>query len=267
MTGSPDPIPADSTPAGVDAEAIRRIGERDGGKLLLQMLGIWLEATPPRLARLRAATEGADPRSAEREFHSIRSSALQIGFEGVAELAGEGERMAASAAGDSLPDIALEVATVCGRIRPWAEGLVLETSPSAGASPAGTSGDGPTTRLAVVEDNEDNRVLVRALLAGRYDLDEYRTGGEALTGLEANPPDLVLLDVSLPGMDGLELLGRIRRLAPFAGIPVIALTAFALEGARERLLGEGFDDYIPKPILDEADLIDPIERLLRSRDR
>ena len=68
--------------------------------------------------------------------------------------------MAASAAGDSLPDIALEVATVCGRIRPWAEGLVLETSPSAGASPAGTSGDGPTTRLAVVEDNEDNRVLV-----------------------------------------------------------------------------------------------------------
>lgn len=117
-------------------------------------------------------------------------------------------------------------------------------------------------RVAVVEDNADNRLLVSAILEGRYDLTEYASGSDALAGLAARPPDLILLDISLPEMDGTEVLRRIRAQAALARLPVIALTAHAMAGDRERYLAEGFDDYVTKPILDEDVLLGAIERLL-----
>lgn len=117
-------------------------------------------------------------------------------------------------------------------------------------------------RIAVVEDNADNRLLVSAILDGRYALREYASGAEALAGLEAQPPELVLLDISLPEMDGTEVLRRIRGHAALRHLPVIALTAHAMAGDRERYLAAGFDDYVTKPILDESLLLSAIARLL-----
>ena len=106
-------------------------------------------------------------------------------------------------------------------------------------------------RIAVIEDNPDNRLLLQALLDDKYDLDEYEDGPRALAGMGASPPALVLLDISLPGMDGSEVLRRLRATPPLAKIPVIALTAHAMSGDRERFLAEGFDGYVTKPIVDE----------------
>src|SRR6266550_829264 len=86
------------------------------------------------------------------------------------------------------------------------------------------------TTIAVVEDNADNRLLLQAILDGDYDLVEYDNGIDALAGLSASLPDLVLLDISLPGMDGNEILARIRADERLCALPVIALTAHAMAG-------------------------------------
>ena len=116
--------------------------------------------------------------------------------------------------------------------------------------------------LAVVEDNADNRLLLTAMLGDRYQIVEYDNGPDALSGLARKLPDLVLLDISLPGMDGNEILAEIRRDGRMRHLPVIALTAHAMAGDRERFLDAGFNDYITKPIVDESLLVNAIERWL-----
>lgn len=117
------------------------------------------------------------------------------------------------------------------------------------------------TLIGIIEDNEDNCVLLRALLEEHYDLEVYSDGPSALARVGRDRPALVLLDVSLPGMDGVEVLGRLRSQPGLGNLPAIALTAHALEGDRERLLAAGFDDYVSKPIVDERLLYAAIERL------
>jgi CheY-like chemotaxis protein len=116
----------------------------------------------------------------------------------------------------------------------------------------------------VVEDNADNRLLVRAILEDSYVIIEFDSGSAALTGLNDARPDLILLDISLPEMDGTEVLRAIRADAELSALPVIALTAHAMAGDRERFLAQGFDDYLTKPIMDENVLIGSIERLLEG---
>lgn len=115
-------------------------------------------------------------------------------------------------------------------------------------------------QIAVVEDNPDNRLLVRVILEPLYGVTEYEDGFAALAGLRQERPDLVVLDVSLPELDGTEVLRRLRADAGLRDLPVIALTAHAMSGDREKFLAEGFDDYVTKPIVDEALLLQAIER-------
>jgi two-component system, cell cycle response regulator DivK len=120
------------------------------------------------------------------------------------------------------------------------------------------------TTIAIVEDNADNRLLLQAILDDRYELVEYENGVDALAGLAASLPDLVLLDISLPGMDGNEILSRIRADRALQKLPVIALTAHAMSGDREKYLAAGFNDYITKPIVDESLLLSAIDRWLAA---
>jgi CheY-like chemotaxis protein len=123
------------------------------------------------------------------------------------------------------------------------------------------------TTIAVVEDNADNRLLLHALLDGPYEIVEYENGSDALAGLRAARPDVVLLDISLPGMDGNEILANIRADNSLRTLPVIALTAHAMTGDREKYLANGFDDYVTKPIVDETILVRAIERGLARAGR
>ncbi|MCU0771001.1 MAG: response regulator [Verrucomicrobia bacterium] len=117
-------------------------------------------------------------------------------------------------------------------------------------------------RIAVVEDNPDNRLLVQVILEPYYAVVEYETGSAALEGLPREKADVVLLDISLPEMDGIEVLRRLRENPALSRLPVIALTAHAMSGDREKYLAAGFDDYVSKPILDEQVLLDAIHRHL-----
>ena len=119
-------------------------------------------------------------------------------------------------------------------------------------------------RIAVIEDNPDNRLLLRAILEERYEITDYESGFEALNRLPAQTPDLVLLDISLPGMDGTEVLKKIRAETALSRLPVIALTAHAMSGDREKYISLGFDNYVAKPIVDETILLDAIEGALKK---
>ena len=118
-------------------------------------------------------------------------------------------------------------------------------------------------KIAVVEDNPDNRLLVQALLEEFYEISEFETGVDAVAGLLHDRPDLVLLDISLPEMDGTEVLRWMRGQEELKDTPVIALTAHAMAGDREKFLSLGFNDYLTKPIIDENLLLESIARCLK----
>jgi two-component system, cell cycle response regulator DivK len=103
--------------------------------------------------------------------------------------------------------------------------------------------------ILVVEDNERNLKLLRDVLeyAG-YDVRVARTGEDGVTLAVKEPPDLVLMDLQLPGIDGMEDLRQLRASPRTAGIPVVAVTAQAMKQDRERVLEAGFDGYVEKPI-------------------
>ena len=119
-------------------------------------------------------------------------------------------------------------------------------------------------KIALVEDNADNRLLVQVVLGDLFDVSSYENGQEALAGFTTDKPDVVLLDISLPELDGNEVLRRIRADPATAHLPVIALTAHAMTGDREKYLASGFDEYVTKPILDEKVLIETIQRVLSN---
>ena len=106
-----------------------------------------------------------------------------------------------------------------------------------------------TARILVVEDNPLNLKLIRDVLqfAG-YHVIGAASGEEGLQAAEADPPDLVLMDLQLPGIDGTETLHRMRRGVLPTGTPVVAVTAFAMAADRERVALAGFDGHIEKPI-------------------
>jgi CheY-like chemotaxis protein len=103
--------------------------------------------------------------------------------------------------------------------------------------------------ILYVEDNFHNRRIVRKILNSRnYTVLEAEDGISGLEKIRASKPPLILLDISLPGMDGLEVLARIREDQELQKTPVIALTASAMRGDRERFLAAGCDDYLSKPV-------------------
>ena len=119
--------------------------------------------------------------------------------------------------------------------------------------------------ILVVEDNERNMKLVRDVLrASGYRTLEATTGEEAIELAEAHVPALVLMDVQLPGIDGASALARLRSAERTTAIPVVAVTAQAMEGDRQRFLDAGFDGYLPKPV-DVIELVAAVRGLCGDR--
>jgi two-component system cell cycle response regulator DivK len=113
--------------------------------------------------------------------------------------------------------------------------------------------------VLIVEDNEKSMKLLRdVLVATGYSTLEATTGEDAVSLALSQTPALVLMDVQLPGIDGVEALVRLRRDARTETIPVLALTAQAMDGDRERFLEAGFDGYLSKP-MDVVELLRTVE--------
>ena len=119
----------------------------------------------------------------------------------------------------------------------------------------------PLKKILIVEDVEMNRDLLVQLLEDRYQVVEAANGEQGLELARREQPDLILLDISLPEMDGYEVARRLRADPVLGRIPLIAVTAHAMAGDRQRTLEQGFDDYLAKPI-DEEQLWAKIENHL-----
>jgi two-component system cell cycle response regulator DivK len=118
--------------------------------------------------------------------------------------------------------------------------------------------------IMVAEDNAINRELIREILEARdYKVIEASDGEEAFERIVASKPDLLLTDIHMPALDGFGLIRRIRNDSTLSALPVIALTAFAMDGDREKAILNGFNGYVTKPI-NMVLLTNEIERCLEA---
>ena len=121
------------------------------------------------------------------------------------------------------------------------------------------------SKVLIAEDNPVNRELLRELLETRgYTVIEACDGQEALHQIEKTQPDILLLDLGMPVMDGFTTLQNIRRNPALANLPVLAVTAYTMQGDRERVLSAGFDGYLSKPI-NAGVLLQEMENLLARK--
>lgn len=118
-------------------------------------------------------------------------------------------------------------------------------------------------KILVVEDVDFNRELVVQLLEDDYEVIEAVNGQEGVELAEQERPDLILMDLSLPVMDGWEATRRLKANDDLCSIPVIALTAHAMAGDEEKALAAGCDDYLVKP-LDEEELLAKIAKCIKE---
>ncbi len=118
-------------------------------------------------------------------------------------------------------------------------------------------------RILVIEDNPDNLLSIRAVLKDRYTIIEATDGEKGLKAVLPDPPDLILLDISLPGMDGYAVVKEIKGDEKANRTPVIALTAHAMKGDREKAVSAGCNDYLSKPV-DPVEILETIEKWLEK---
>ena len=119
-----------------------------------------------------------------------------------------------------------------------------------------------TARILLVEDNEDNRALMQYLLQARgYEPLLARSGAEGIELAVEHRPELILMDIQMPEMDGFEAAAEIRKRDGFTRTPMVAVTALAMVGDKERVLTGGFNGYIEKPLTAES-FVDHVEAYL-----
>jgi two-component system cell cycle response regulator DivK len=119
-------------------------------------------------------------------------------------------------------------------------------------------------RILYIEDNPENRMLMRrVLMAEGYEVEEANDGQAGMQKAAESPPDLILMDINLPEIDGYEVTARLKQLPNMSGVPIIAVTANVMKGDREKTLAAGCDGYIQKPI--DIDLLpSQIESFLKK---
>lgn len=239
--------PEDPRPAGddLDREAVARIESLGGGELVSQIFGLVLEQGPARVVGAWDGYRRGDLPAVRLAAHSLCSSAGNVGAMRLLALAREVEALAVAPTMAEIPTGEMETALgaledewgrIQGLLEAWREQPVKR-------------------RLALVEDNFENRLLARLILTPFYEVAEYETGGAALAAFAEAVPELVLLDLSLPDMDGTEMLALVRASPRLCRLPVVAFTAYASAEERGRFLAQGFDGYIAKPITDKSAML------------
>ncbi len=137
-----------------------------------------------------------------------------------------------------------------------------EEKKNAGAALEASAG-ARLAKILIAEDDEFSRAAVRMMLENRYHLTFAKDGREAVEKYFSGRPDIVLMDIMMPNMDGYQAFEAIKKKADKPLVPIIALTAKAMKNDRDELLAHGFTDYIPKPIDDEM-LVKTIDRYLQT---
>lgn len=121
------------------------------------------------------------------------------------------------------------------------------------------------TRLVLVEDDQDNLEAFSILLGEKYVVCGYASAAEALQAIDAAKPDVLVLDIGMQPVDGMQCLKTIRATPGYRDTPAVALTGFARDVERQSFLDSGFQAVVVKPVLDHGELIAVIDRLVNSR--
>jgi type II secretory ATPase GspE/PulE/Tfp pilus assembly ATPase PilB-like protein/ActR/RegA family two-component response regulator len=212
--------------------------------------GTQRERTPPRLVEEEPVSPPPGPPVGLDEDAASGSPVPGSTGEETTSVDGEGdetpEALIAAAAGDLSGDAPARVEPTGG-----VEGGPAESEEPAPAGPPAylaDPGDGEP-RILVVDDDPEDLLLVRTLLSKHgYTVDEARDGGEALAAIEKRPPTLVVLDLEMPGLDGREVLARLRSAEETVSLPVVVLTGSPDPEDEYRLMEGGADDYLRKPL-------------------
>jgi CheY-like chemotaxis protein len=121
-------------------------------------------------------------------------------------------------------------------------------------------------RILYIEDNFQNRRLVKRLLTKKgYEIIEAEDGLQGIAVAAREKPNLILMDINLPGIDGMEATSRLKSSPDLAHIPIVAVTAQAMRGDRERIMASGCDDYLQKPI-DNEQLVNTVRKFIGTPD-
>ncbi len=232
--------------------ALARLDRMGGRALVGDVVAAFRRHGPARAREAREACAGGDADRLARSVHSLRSSAGQLGADDLAALCARLEILGgAGAVAEAFP--------LTSRLMADVDELLRDLESRAGEA---MEEDRRRRVVGVVEDNDDTRLILRKILEPYYEVDECGDGHAALDRFTRRPPDAILLDISLPGMDGPAVLAGLRAHPALRTVPVAALTAHAMAGDREAFLARGFDEYVSKPILDEEDLLRVVRHLL-----
>lgn len=154
---------------------------------------------------------------------------------------------------------------------PWGEGQPIKTGKDAETSipvqvlDEPVTIDGQPVKILLAEDNMSNVLTIQEYLSDRgFEVAVAHNGLEAIDQAEGSPPNIILMDIQMPKMDGLKAITRLRTMPKFASVPIIALTALAMPGDRERCLEAGANEYLSKPV-SLRELVRMIEKLLGSQ--
>jgi FOG: CheY-like receiver len=121
-----------------------------------------------------------------------------------------------------------------------------------------------TRAILHVEDNSENRMLVKRLLqSGGFEVLEASNAEQAMEIVKNHIPDLILMDINMPDVDGYTLTNKIKAMQGFSKVPIVAITANVMKGDREKTMRAGCDGYIEKPI-DVDGFLDTIDRFLKN---
>jgi CheY-like chemotaxis protein len=235
---------------GLDPRVIESMREIGGDALLRRMLRVFLVTSSEAMQRIDAALSQGLSDRIQVAAHHLYASAAQLRLSDLADIA---ENLEKAARANDIP-AAQGFAEALRRALTIARadlGLVLDALPKA-------------PRVAVIEDSEDMRILLHLLLESHFDVTAYSNATSAIADLQRFPPDLMLIDVCLPDVNGIDVLQAVRSDPLLSGIPAVALTALTPpEG--ESYADRGFDLHIPKPILDSDAMIQSLNALLKSK--
>lgn len=236
----------------LDRSVTERLRGLGGDALVRRMVRLFLVTSDEARLRIDAALANDHAHVAQAAAHHLFSSAAQLRLGAIAELAERVETAAKS--GDLASARAL-----AGEMTAGLAAAAIELRQFLAELPGAAS-------VVVVDDSEDVRVLLHLILEPQFDVTEYATGSTALSGIRRIPPDLIIIDVSLPDMSGVDLLRAIRADDTLYNLPAVALTALA-EPEHTSFVETGFDLYIRKPVVDSDEFLRALERVMKNRQR